>query len=90
MAVLDKDNKIIEVIEEIIETIEIIIVILRKVVIILDKEMEIDLNSLIKWDKEINNNLIVISLTNNKDQTKWQLNRLQLNNKNLLNNKPNN
>jgi len=90
LAVLDKDNKIIEVIEEIIETIEIIIVILRKVVIILDKEMEIDLNSLIKWDKEINNNLIVISLTNNKDQTKWQLNRLQLNNKNLLNNKPNN
>lgn len=68
--VLDKDNKIIEVIEEIIETIEIIIVILRKVVIVLDKEMEIDLHSLITPDKEINNNLIVISITNNKDQTK--------------------
>lgn len=69
--VLDKDNKIIEVIEEIIETIEIIItVILRKVVIILDKEMEIDLHSSLITDKEINNNLIVISITNNKDQTK--------------------
>jgi hypothetical protein len=61
------------VIEEIIETIEIIIiVILRKVVIILDKEMEIDLHSL-TTNKEINNNLIVIiviSITNNKGQTK--------------------